>query len=247
MAVDTSRIFKARLFVSVIVIILCLFSISILFLRDINASNWYEHLLTHYFPVLVIPAVCIYLVILVLRVHKLEHGVTEAGYYDSLTHTLKTMPLIDKAKKIYKETDLAKSPISILCMGIDRVSAIEQEYGEDAARAVLREFGGTIIGATRENDLVGRHEENIFIAVVMDTGANYAPKVVERFQELAHADVLLVDDNEIRYSICVGCSSSDLSEEAPDFEQLLEQANIALSNAKQEGPATIVHWASTNS
>ncbi len=77
------------------------------------------------------------------------------------------------------------------------------------------------IGATRENDLVGRHEENIFVAVVMNTGSQYEPQVVQRFPELAHADVVLVKDEEIRYSICVGCSSSDTGEEAPDFEQLL--------------------------
>jgi len=241
-AVNTNRVFKARLFVSVIVIVLCLFSISVLYLRDINANNWYEQLLTQYFPVLVIPAACIYLAILAFRVHKLEHRVTEAGFYDALTHTLKTMPLIEKAKKIYKETDLSESPISILCMGLDHVSAIEQEYGEEAARAVLREFGGTIIGATRENDLVGRYEDNIFIAVVMNTGAKYALQVVQRFQELAHADVLLVDEDEIRYSICVGCSSSDQDTETPDFDQLLDQAKSALSKAAQEGPASVVHY-----
>lgn len=242
MGVDANKVFKARLFVSVIVITLCLFSISVLFLRDVDASNWYEELMTQYFPVLVIPAACIYLVILALRVHKLEHRVTEAGFYDALTHTLKTTPLIEKATKIYKATDLAESPITILCMGLDRVSAIEEEYGENAARAVLREFGGTIIGATRENDLVGRHEENIFIAVVMNTGAQYAPQVVQRFQELAHADLVLVDEDEIRYSICVGCSSSDTEEDIPDFDQLLDQAKSALAEAKKEGPATVVHY-----
>ena len=244
MALNTNRVFKARLFVSVIVIVLCLFSISILFLRDIDASNWYEELLTQYFPVLVIPSACLYLVILALRVHKLEHKVTEAGFFDPLTHTLKTMPLIEKAKKTYKTADLKESPISILCMGLDHVSAIEQEYGEEAARAALREFGGTIIGATRENDLVGRLEDNVFVAIVMNTGSTYAAQVVQRFQELAHADVLLVGENEIRYSICVGCSSSDQqADDIPDFEQLLDQAKSALSSAQEEGPATIVYWA----
>lgn len=242
MAIDSNRVIKARVFVSVIVVVLCLFSIAVLFLRDINASNWYEELLTQYFPVLVIPAACIYLLILAFRVHRLEDRVAVASAFDPLTHTLKNVSLVEKAKRIYEQTDLAEAPISILCMELDRISAIEQEYGETAARAVLREFGGTVIGATREDDLVGRYEDTMFVAIIMNTGQQYAPQVVQRFQELAHADVLLVEDAEVRYSICVGCSSSDSTEPAPEFDQLMAQARSALSSAKQEGPATVVHY-----
>lgn len=243
MAININRVRKARLFVSVIVIALCLFSISILFLREINASNGYEQLLIQYFPVLVIPATCIYLIILALRIHKLEHKVTEASFYDPLTHTLKNMHLIKKARKAYQTTNLAESPISILCIGIDRVSAIENEYGEDAARAVLREFGGTLIGATREHDFVGKYQENVFVAVVMNTGQAHSHQVVQRFQELAHADVLLAGDREVRYSVCVGYSSSDQEGDTPTFDSLLEQAKSALVAAKEEGPGTINSYA----
>ncbi len=121
------------------------------------------------------------------------------------------------------------------------MSAIADEYGQDAADAVLREFGGTVIGATREKDLIGR-DQNCFITVVLNTPSEYTLPVVARFQELAHSDVVLNEDNEVRYSISVGYASSDQSEEVPEFDTLMERAKRALENAKKQGPASIQGW-----
>jgi len=241
-ALNTNRIRQTRFIVSAIVIALCLLAVFVLFLRDIEPSNWREELLFQYFPLLALPATFIYLILLAFRVHKLEHAVVEASFYDSLTHTLKFMPLIKKATKAYKDTDLADSPVSVVCISIDRLEAIKEEYGEAAVNAVLREFGGTLIGATRENDLVGNYEKNIFIAVAMQTGKDYAESVAARFQELAHADVVLNDDEEIRYSISVGYSCSDQGDQPPDFDTLFEHAKNTLNTAQAQGPATILGW-----
>jgi len=234
----TPNITQARLFTSLVVVTLCLFVTAIILLRDINADNWQEELFTFYFPMLVLPATCIYLISLAIRVHRLEQQVAIANSYDPLTHTLKSSPLLDKAKKIYQKTALENQPISILCMEVDRVSAIADEYGQDAADAVLREFGGTVIGATREKDLIGR-DQNCFITVVLNSPSEYTLPVVARFQELAHSDVVLNEDNEVRYSISVGYASSDQSEEVPEFDTLMERAKRALENAKKQGPASI--------
>lgn len=121
-------------------------------------------------------------------------------------------------------------------MEVDRVSAIADEYGQDAADAVLREFGGTVIGATREKDLIGR-DQNCFITVVLNSPSEYTLPVFARFQELVHSDVVLNEDNEVRYSISVGYASSDQSEEVPEFDTLMERAKRALENAKKQGPA----------
>lgn len=242
MTTNKQQITQARLFVSLIVIILCLFVTAILLLRDISADSWHEELFAFYFPLLVLPATCIYLIALAYRVHRLEQQVANAHSYDPLTHTLKAIPLLEQAKKIYQATDLANEPISILCMEVDCVSAIAEEYGQEAADAVLREFGGTVIGATREKDLIGRADNDCFIAFVMNTPSEYTLPVVARFQELAHADVVLNDDQEIRYSISVGYASSDQGKDTPEFDTLLERAKSALAKAKKEGPASIQGW-----
>ena len=241
MATKIPSITQARLFTSLVVITLCLFVTAIVLLRDINSDNWQEELFTFYFPMLVLPATCIYLISLAIRVHRLEQRVAIANSYDPLTHTLKPSPLLDQAKKIYQTTELSDQPISILCMEVDRVAAITEEYGQDAADAVLREFGGTVIGATREKDLIGR-EQDCFITVVLNTPAEYTLPVVTRFQELAHSDVVLNESNEVRYSISVGYASSDQSEELPEFDTLLNRAKSALENAKKQGPASIQGW-----
>ncbi|MFX4228437.1 MAG: GGDEF domain-containing protein [Porticoccaceae bacterium] len=242
MAQQRQNVTQARLFTSLIVITLCLFVTAVLLLRDITADNWQEELLTFYFPIFVLPATCIYLITLAIRVHNLEQQVAIINSYDPLTHTLKSTTLLEQAKKIYQGTDLAKEPISILCMEVDRVEAIVEEYGQEAADAVLREFGGTIIGATREKDLIGRLGEDSFIAVVLNTPSDYTLPVVARFQELAHADVVLNDDKEVRYSISVGFASSDQTEAPAKFDTLLERAKSALENAKKEGPASVQGW-----
>ncbi|MEQ9208287.1 MAG: hypothetical protein RLN96_00375, partial [Pseudomonadales bacterium] len=115
MAQQRQNVTQARLFTSLIVITLCLFVTAVLLLRDITADNWQEELLTFYFPIFVLPATCIYLITLAIRVHNLEQQVAIINSYDPLTHTLKSTTLLEQAKKIYQGTDLAKEPISILC------------------------------------------------------------------------------------------------------------------------------------
>lgn len=241
-AQQRQNVTRARLFSSLIVIALCLFVTAILLLRNSAAEHWQAELFTFYFPLLVLPATCIYLIVLAIRVHKLEQQVATVNSYDPLTHTLKSTTLLEQAKKTYQRTDLGREPVSILCMEIDRVAAIVEEYGQEAADAVLREFGGTIIGATREKDLIGRLGEDCFIAVVLKTPSEYALPVVARFQELAHADVVLNEDREIRYSISVGFASSDQTEAPAEFDTLLQRAKSALENAKKEGPASVQGW-----
>jgi len=121
------------------------------------------------------------------------------------------------------------------------VSAIADEYGQDAADAVLREFGGTVIGATGEKELISRNQ-NCFINVVLNTPSEYTLPVVARFQGLAHSDVVLNEDNEVRYSISVGYASYDQSEEFPEFDTLMDRAKTTLENAKKQGTASIQGW-----
>lgn len=108
MTTKTPNITQARLFTSLVVVTLCLFVTAIILLRDINADNWQEELFTFYFPMLVLQATCIYLISLAIRVHRLEQQVAIANSYDPLTHTLKSSPLLDKAKKNLSENSAGK-------------------------------------------------------------------------------------------------------------------------------------------
>lgn len=160
------------------------------------------------------------------------------------------MSFLQKAKMIFEATDLSACPISMLCLSIDQLSSIQKEYGDQVIKSIAREFAGTLVSSTREDDLVGYYnksnDENLFIVMLVDAGAGDIDKVLERISSVVKSDLLLAAGLEHPYSISIGHSSSNQnsSQEKIAFNDLVDQARAALIATKELEDVSVLGWSS---
>ena len=234
----------ARIRIVLIILALVVVSAMALYLiPQAELENWYAKVLLLYLPMVLVPAGCAATGYLVINMYRLDYqSYVKRSSYDGLTHTLGEIAFRHQSQDALKQAVDEGKPVSLLLIKIDHLPAIVDSYGPPAADAVLREFGGTLIGSTREADIVGRYKNDMFVALILDTGSSYLPQVVERIQELAHADLVLADDQEIRYSISIGYCSTDDDDKPTDFDLLGLRSFSALREAEKEGDGSTRGW-----
>jgi len=160
------------------------------------------------------------------------------------------MNFLQKANTIFQVTDLKKCPISILCISIDQLSGLSERYGNRVVKSVMKEFAGTLVSTTRDEDLVGYYnkndEDNLFIAMLLDAGESYIDKIIVRLNSVVQSDLLLAGSLELPYSISVGHTSTNSvhNNTETNLEQLIDQARAALLATKELEDISVLGWQS---
>ncbi len=127
----------------------------------------------------------------------------------------------------------AASP-SVLMLDIDHFKRINDTYGHEAGDVVLRTLGELCRGTLRDVDIAGRLGGEEFAVMLPETGREAALAVAERLrQTIADVKVSLEGGFPIRFTASIGVAS--FTEEHPNLDTLLSQADKALYEAKKAG------------
>jgi diguanylate cyclase (GGDEF)-like protein len=76
-------------------------------------------------------------------------------------------------------SDRRREPVSLLSVGVDRLSAIRELHGHDFADMVIGKIGRIIAGTLRTSDLVARLDDGCLVAVLPGASSENALKVAE--------------------------------------------------------------------
>jgi diguanylate cyclase (GGDEF)-like protein len=147
--------------------------------------------------------------------------------------------------------------VSVLAVDLDGFRLANDGLGPKAGDALLRQAGGRIVRAARSADLVARRSADEFLIFLSDLGgehgANGATALstprqlaqgVARAVQAEIGEPFTIGDEEVYLDACVGISVLDSGEEdaAPASEQLLTEAQSALSAARSAGPGTLMFF-----
>jgi len=131
-----------------------------------------------------------------------------------------------------KELSRAKrshTPLSVLLADLDLFKRVNDSYGHFIGDDVLRDAAREISSALRNCDHVGRYEGEQFLVILPSCTAEAAREVAERVRQQISEEPLV---NEIKITISIGVSQWVSGQ---GISELLYQADIALSRAKQNG------------
>lgn len=123
--------------------------------------------------------------------------------------------------------------LSFLMIDIDDFKRVNDEHGHLVGDVVLKGVAGTIRKNIREVDLVGRYGGEEFGVFLIETDESGAFFVAERIRHAVAGRSYRAYHEDLRLSISVGCSTyagGDMT-----FEQLIENADAALYEAKRQG------------
>jgi diguanylate cyclase (GGDEF)-like protein len=149
--------------------------------------------------------------------------------HDSLLRIWNRRAIIELVGKELSRAKRSHTPLSVLLADLDLFKRVNDSYGHFIGDDVLRDAAREISSALRNCDHVGRYEGEQFLVILPSCTAEAAREVAERVRQQISEEPLV---NEIKITISIGVSQWVSGQ---GISELLYQADIALSRAKQNG------------
>ncbi|MFC4081161.1 GGDEF domain-containing protein [Amycolatopsis samaneae] len=146
-------------------------------------------------------------------------------------------------RELHRAQRLPQASFGVLMVDLDRFKRINDQYGHLGGDAVLRAVAGTIKGAVRDYDSVGRFGGEEFVVLLPDIRETDVRTVAERVREaVAGLSVEITDGSRAKVidglSASIGVATYPAAGAALD--RLLQAADKALYSAKSGGRNRVV-------
>jgi two-component system cell cycle response regulator len=122
----------------------------------------------------------------------------------------------------------------VVLIDLDHFKSVNDTYGHDAGDTVLKKFGEVLRANTRLSDISGRIGGEEFLLVLSHADEKSALVVVERIRKHLAAERFVFDGSTIQVTASFGVAGFS-GKKAPEFNQLVAQADAALYRAKEQG------------
>jgi len=134
-------------------------------------------------------------------------------------------------------------PLFVLLLDIDHFKRVNDAYGHPAGDQVLVSLGRLIQQAVREADVIARYGGDEVLIIAPNNNLASAVALAERLRQAVETQALGMTSGpeqpqEIRVTVSVGVAGT--SRDMTDSRQLLENADIALYRAKQDGRNRVI-------
>jgi diguanylate cyclase (GGDEF)-like protein/putative nucleotidyltransferase with HDIG domain len=133
-----------------------------------------------------------------------------------------------------KRAGRALQPLAIIMMDINSFKLLNDNYGHPVGDAVLRQTANCLTSICRDTDIVARYGGDEFIAVLVNTTAEEADRLVQRLMDKVNTSPYHTPDKskevEFRLSFGVSVFPSD----GEDVSTLVAVADSRLYEAKRE-------------
>jgi diguanylate cyclase (GGDEF)-like protein len=155
--------------------------------------------------------------------------------FDSLTQIYNRRKLMEKAEKELLKSIKLGHLISVLMIDIDNFKVVNDRYGHLAGDEVLKALAKSCVNSIRRTDIIGRFGGEEFLIILPGTDKENAFKVAADIKESA-ADLETVFKGEmIKITVSIGIETALIAEENLSIDNLINNADIALYKAKNNG------------
>ena len=162
-----------------------------------------------------------------------------ASLLDELTGVLRPDRLGGAMQKFVARHRKEETPASLVVVDIDSLRRYNDHYGRAAGDEILRGVSRILQKACREDDLIGRIEDEEFL-VCMDCSPAAAETAAQRIVAEIKREPISHAANKLRVTACAGVAGYPDDGGAPRV--LFEKAEIALLNAKSRGRAVVTRY-----
>jgi diguanylate cyclase (GGDEF)-like protein len=132
------------------------------------------------------------------------------------------------------------SEASIMLIDVDNLKSINDTYGHRAGDSALSSVGTVIYQTIRKIDVSARYGGDEFAVILPSTDKRGSLIVAEKIKNNLKKLPLKFKGEEIYITLSIGIST--YPENASDREELIEKADRALYDSKEEGKDRITHF-----
>jgi diguanylate cyclase (GGDEF)-like protein/PAS domain S-box-containing protein len=162
------------------------------------------------------------------RVQELER----TAYVDPLTGLATRLLTEITLRSRLEELSRYGWPFSVLFIDIDQFKAVNDTLGHPVGDTFLRTVAGTLRGAARAFDLVGRWGGEEFVVILANTDAVRLAGVAERFRVLVQESVVTAGGAEHVATVSIGGTQARTGD---SVETVVARADALMYRSKQAG------------
>ncbi|MFO7553396.1 MAG: EAL domain-containing protein [Haliea sp.] len=169
-----------------------------------------------------------------------QHKIHEMAFYDTLTGLPNHIQFQDLLAADIRVREDRQSTLALLIIGLDRFRDINTTLGFEAGDRVLSDTGLRIQGALGEGELLARLRGDEFAVVLPDATADSA---AARAESLRHTLSELYNLDGFTLAVNASIGIALFPEHATTTERLIQQADVALQQAKHSGLGQAIYSA----
>jgi diguanylate cyclase (GGDEF)-like protein len=158
---------------------------------------------------------------------------------DPLTHLFNKGYFSYRLKEEWERTRRRDQPLILIALDLDNFKQVNDRYGHSAGDELLADVGGVIRTTVRNVDCPCRIGGDEFMVILPQTDLDGAMLVAER---LRVGVLRVLKKLNLSPLVSISCGVSGYPNTAHTPDELVEQADAALYEAKKAGKNRVVHW-----
>lgn len=169
---------------------------------------------------------------LVRQHEQARHQAERQAQFDSLTGLYSRRHFTDIADACWSQSRRQKTALSVILLDIDHFRAVNDQHGNAAGDAALREAAALIKRICRHQDIAARWGGEEFILLLPDTHREEAQAMAEQLRKEIARRPVGDPATPVWLQVSVGVASRDRHF---SLEELIHEADTWLQRAKQNG------------
>ena len=170
---------------------------------------------------------------------KMEEDLRRLATTDPLTGVNNRRRYTEISERELTRCKRYRHPLCVLMLDADHFKNINDTYGHEVGDRVLKALADACTGELRDVDVLGRFGGEEFTVTLPETPLETALEAAERLRvKLAETTEKLEDGQDISFTVSIGASCLNGQEEG--LADLLNRADAALYNAKEQGRNKVV-------
>ena len=163
------------------------------------------------------------------------------AYYDALTALPNRALLHDRLAQAIRSSSRGDTYGMLMLLDIDRFQLVNDTQGHAAGDQLLRTVAKRLSAGVREDDTVARHGDDDFAILIENIGDTeaealaHAEHVARKLQRALDAPYVLGDDDRVLHYSTLSFGVSLFHGKTISLGGVLQQAEVALYRAKQDG------------
>jgi len=163
--------------------------------------------------------------------------ITNHSNRDYLTGLYNRRYFVRTIKGYMKHTQESSESFAIAMIAIDNQNSINETYGKDNSNRVIVDASEVLRSNINHHDILASFSEDEFCVVLKNVNKESALDVLQKLVEEAGNSSISIDNNiVIKYTISIGASMNNYD----TFDEILEEADMMLYNAKQKGTTQVI-------
>lgn len=171
-----------------------------------------------------------------LMQRELEHALgalKESANRDGLTGIYNRRHLEERLAQEFSRYKRHGEEFSLIMFDLDHFKKVNDQHGHLAGDAVIKTAASRISNAIRSADIFGRYGGEEFSLVLPATQLSSAMIVAEKIRKVINETPVEFDGKELTISVSIGATVA--SQDSLSYEKLLNEADLALYEAKRRG------------